>query len=94
MVIDKFLNNLIKITQLQISTLEKVEIFSSFEKRLNNKIIEIIPTIDCYKVHKINLLLKFKTKINDNYKHHINELSLEYNFKVVMISENQLYISF
>jgi len=93
-IIDKFLNNIINLTKLQISTLEKVDIFSELESKLLNKINEIIPSFDCNKVTYISLMIKFSNKINQNYKHHIDELAIKYQFKIVLISDNQLYIKF
>ncbi len=90
MVIDKFLNNMIDFTKLQISILQKVDIFSDLESQLNNKIISIIPD---FTLNYTSILIKFDKKILDiGKKIIIPKLSTKHDFDIVLIDNDKIII--
>lgn len=90
MVIDKFLNNIIDFTKLQISILQKVDIFSDLESQLNNKIISIIPD---FTLNYTSILIKFDKKILDiGKKIIIPKLSTKHDFDIVLIDNDKIII--
>lgn len=90
MVIDKFLNNMIDFTKLQISILQKVDIFSDLENQLNNKIISIIPD---FTLNYTSILIKFDKKILDiGKKIIIPKLSTKHDFDIVLVDNDKIII--
>ena len=90
MVIDKFLNNMIDFTKLQISILQKVDIFSDLESQLNNKIISIIPD---FTLNYTSILIKFDKKMLDiGKKIIIPKLSTKHDFDIVLIDNDKIII--
>lgn len=90
MVIDKFLNNIIDFTKLQISILQKVDIFSDLESQLNNKIISIIPD---FTLNYTSILIKFDKKILDiGKKIIVPKLSTKHDFDIVLIDNDKIII--
>jgi hypothetical protein len=81
---------MIDFTKLQISILQKVDIFSDLESQLNNKIISIIPD---FTLNYTSILIKFDKKILDiGKKIIIPKLSTKHDFDIVLIDNDKIII--